>query len=236
MQLFDIIHKFNILLHVLFGTICILFGLYILIRPKGDNAHKRKGKWFISFAWISIGAAIFGSIMFRGQIDLILISFLVAYLIYSAPRALVLVNNGRNIEDLVPAIIILLFGIFLFAGARFGLPSHWQSPKIIAASFGMMFYGFWDTLRTLFSIDWRSRLNIAEHAFKMVSIVGSTLSVGVATLLKTQEPYVPLGISAAFAFIALGFAAWSIINFDRYSVGVSPSSDLKARLKDDNEL
>ena len=232
----SLIHKFNIFAHVAFGVVCIVFGLLMVLLPKGNMQHKRNGKYFVAFASVSIGAALIGAIIFRSKIDLLAVSFLVAYHIYSGPRALNLKNRGRNLADFIPAIFIFLIGIALYYGYKAGLQVHWLGAKIIATAGGLVFYGGWDCLRTLFPISSRMRLNIAEHAVKMVSIVGALLSVGAATLMKTESAYIPLAISAIFGILALGFGIISWINPARYSVGVKSHDALNARLKVESEL
>ena len=229
MPSFSHLHNLNIIVHVATGGLAVALCLLILLRRKGDDAHRRAGRIALSIAGLSVAAALLGAFVFTGKYDLMGVSLLVAYHLWAGLRALRLQNRGRGWADLGPAVLMVAGGAALIVLYRTTDTFNWGPAQVYAAAGGMLFYGGWDVLRTRLPLRWRLWLNPAEHAFRMTSITGAFLSVAAATLLKSGSAYVPLGISAVFAVIAVFLAA-------RYALGVMPSAARKARLNTESEL
>ena len=230
------LHPFNILVHVSAGSVAIVIGLFLLATPKGTARHKALGRLMLGVASLCVACALFGALAFRGQADLIGVSFLVSYIIYSGFRSIHLKRAGRGPWDLGPALL-------LFAGAGtvawlygHGGHFHWAPAKVYGSLAGMWFYSGWDCLRIIFPTNWRTWLNPAEHAMKMTGLVGALVSVAVTTSLKTADPYVPLVVSSLFIVLSWAFAVRAGLRARRYALGVSPSLSRKARLKAESEL
>jgi len=230
------LHPLNILVHVSAGSVAIVIGLFLLATTKGTSRHRALGRLMLGIASLCVACALFGALAFRGQADLIGVSFLVAYIIYSGFRSIHLTGGGRGFWDIGPA-------LFLFAGAcvvswlyGHGGNFHWVPAKVYGSLAGMWFYSGGDCLRIIFPTNWRTWLNPAEHAMKMTGLVGALVSVAVTTSLKTADPYVPLVVSSVFIVLSWVFAVRAGLRARRYTLGVSPSLSRKARLKADSEL
>ena len=225
-------HSLNIILHVSAGCLAIVLGLVQLVRRKGDNLHRRLGRLTVTIAAISIAAALVGALVFRGKTDLIGVSVLTAYQLWSGVRALHLKHNGRGVLDILPALGLVAAGIAVYWLWRHGGVFNWGAARVYAATGSLMFYGSYDVVRLVFPQQWRTGLNPAEHAFKLTSFIGALVSVATAVLLPAQGVVVSLAVSSLFLVLALILAAraW------RYALGVMPSDALKARLKADSEL
>lgn len=224
------LHSVNIFTHVLSASAALLTGLFILGRRKGDRLHRLSGRLMLGLTGLSVAAALIGAFLFRGKLDLIGVSVLVAYQLWSGPRALRLQYRGRTWSDMVPALALLGGGIGLFWYIRYSGAVHWSPALVAGAIGGMILYGGWDVGRALLPLSWRRCLNPAEHAFKMTGLTGALLSVAAGTLLGNT--YWPLGVSAVFVIVSLVFA----FRAARKALGVTPSEALNARLKADSEL
>jgi uncharacterized membrane protein len=222
------LHHANIITHVTAGGIALLIGLVILSLPKGDRRHRYLGRTAVTFASAAITAAFVGNLVWRGRLDLLGVNVLTAYQLWSGLRALHLRHGGRDITDWLPALIVSglgWLGLYLYGRSPgFG----WSPGLVYGAIGGLIVYGGLDLIRTLFPLRWRARLNPAEHAFKMTSLVGALASVAAGTVLKGATTYASLIVSGVFALLALTLAL-------RHAVGVTPSAALKARLNTDSE-
>ncbi len=226
------LHTINIIVHVSAGCLAILLGLVQLARRKGDLTHRRLGRVTVTIAATSIAAALLGALVFRGKTDLIGVSFLTAYQLWSGARALHLKHNGRGPLDLLPALALVAGGIAIYLLWRHGGVFNWGPARVYGAMGSLMFYGSYDVLRIVFPHQWRTTLNPAEHAFKLTSFIGALVSVAAAVLLPAQGVVVSLASSGLFLALATVFA----VRAARYALGVMPSTALNARLNTDNEL
>lgn len=226
------LHSLNIILHVSAGCLAISLGLIQLVRRKGDTLHRRLGRVTVTIAAVSIAAALVGALVFRGKTDLIGVSVLTAYQLWSGVRALHLQHNGRGALDILPALGLVAGGIAVYGLWRHGGVFNWGPARVYAAMGSLMFYGSYDVVRLVFPQQWRMGLNTAEHAFKLTSFIGALISVAAAVLLPAHGVVVSLAVSSLFLVLAVVLAvrAW------RYALGVMPSDTLKARLKADSEL
>jgi uncharacterized membrane protein len=200
------LHNVTLLTHILTGSLVILLGVILLLRPKGDTRHRKLGRVALNLGRLSIAAALTGALVFRGKPDLLGVSLLVAYHLWSGVRSLRLKDNGRRLADFLPAFAIFCCGAGIFVLYLLGAKFFWEPARIYAAAGGLMFYGGWDLLRTLLPAVWRRYLNPAEHAFKMTSIIGAMISVAGATVLPPYALSVVLLGTAVFAIFG-GFLA-----------------------------
>ena len=108
------IHHLNIGLHVGAGSAAILIGSAQFALAKGGSPHRFRGRIAITLMTIAVSAAILGAFLFRGKVDLMGLSLLVAYQLYSAIRSLKLKRNGRLVADIAPALLALGSGVLGF--------------------------------------------------------------------------------------------------------------------------
>ncbi len=230
------IHTVNILVHVTAASLAMVAGLIVLSLPKGDLRHRIGGRITLSLAGLGITAALIGAFVFRGRVDLMGVSVLTSYQIWSGLRSLRLKDGGRQLVDVLPALILFGLGLGVLYIYRRGGAFHWGSGLVYATVGGMTFYGGWDLLRTAFPLGWRLWLNPAEHGYKMTSLIGALVSVACGTLLKENAVYASLTASGLFMVLGLGLAVRAAMRARRNSLGVVPSVSLKARLNTDSEV
>ncbi len=229
------LHHLNILIHVAAGSLAMLAGLIVLSLPKGDRRHRIGGRITLSLAGLGIAAALIGAFVFRGRVDLMGVSVLTSYQIWSGLRSLRLKDGGRRPLDFLPALILFGLGLGVLYLYRRGGAFYWGPGLVYATVGGMTFYGGWDLLRTAFPLSWRLRLNPAEHGFKMTSLIGALVSVACGTLLKDNAVYASLTASGVFMVLGLVLAVRAAMRARRNSPGVVPSMSLKARLNTDSD-
>ena len=224
------LHAFNIALHVATGLAVLLLGLWQLAAPHGDKAHRRRGRWVLALAGVSVASAAVGALVFRPKPDLLAVCLLVAYQLYSGRRCLRLPRNGRAPADWLPALALGLAALALLAPAG---NFAWEPERVRAIAGAMLFFAIYDLARTRFPAQWRRGLNPAEHALRLCAMVGAMASVAAAQQLPAGlAVQVSLGVSAGFSMLG-ALLAWRAV---RQALGVQPSLILKARLKADSEL
>ncbi len=228
----SLVHTGSLTVHIGAGLLTLALALQQLARPKGGAAHAQRGRRALQAASLSVFAASLGALLFRPRPDLLAVSGLVGYQIYSGVRCLRLACNGRRAADWLPAALLTLagLGVLALSGSQH---MHWEPARVYGTAGAALFMGGYDVLRTVFPPAWRRFLNPAEHAWRLISKCGAFASVAGAQLLPASAAaYASLSISAVFGVLALGWA-WHAA---RKALGVQPSEALKARLKADSEL
>lgn len=225
----DLLHTFNIVLHVSAGLAALAMGLWQLAVPKGGPSHRRRGRWLLALAGTSVASAGLGAVLFRPRPDLLAVCLLVAYQLYSGWRCLRLPRGGRELADWGPAVLLLASAIaMLTADGHF-----WPAPVVRSVAAAMIFTASYDLIRTVFPVAWRQFPNPAEHAWRLCAMIGALASVAAAQQLPASTAaQSSLGVSLAFSVLAAGLA-WQAA---RKALGVHPSTALKARLNTDSEL
>ncbi|MCV2362232.1 hypothetical protein LNV23_02065 [Paucibacter sp. DJ1R-11] len=227
------VHASSLALHIGGGLLTAAMSLQqLLLRHKGDAAHARRGRRVLRLATLTVLVAVLGTLLYRPRPDLLTISLLVGYQIYSGVRCLRLANNGRRIADWLPASLLLLSAASLLTlnGSQ---RMQWEPARVYGTAGAALIIGSYDLLRMSFPLAWRRFLNPAEHAWRLSSMTGAFASVASAQLLPTAAAaYVSLTVSALFGVLALSLA-WQAA---RKALGEQPSAALKARLKAESEL
>lgn len=197
------LHQLNIAIHVITGVCALFLGSLILCLKKGTSSHKTLGRFALGLGLVCTLSGLIGALFFRGRVDLLGVSLLVTYNLWSGVRSLRLANRGRTLPDIVPAVLLAFGGGVLIAGPTFGWAYIWPKAFVIATAGGMLFYGGWDLLRTLFPLSWRRILNPVEHSFKMISLIGALASVAAVNLFDHLVGPVILALSVSAASVAL---------------------------------
>lgn len=112
-------------LHILFGTIGLLIGTFILIRKKGDRLHKNLGKIF-TISMTSTGICAFYLSYAHPNLFLFVVGVFTIYLSVSGYRMirLKLVHQGQKptITDTILSVFMLIASlIFVYIGFKYAL-------------------------------------------------------------------------------------------------------------------
>ena len=202
----EILHKSNIILHVLTGTIALALGVIALLTVKGGKIHNKSGRLFLAFISVVIFTGLIGVFVFGRNTFLLVITILSGYVSFSGYRILKSKTNVPLRLDIVIAIIsILVLGYFLYYFKSIGM--IW-SPIVIYSTVGaLIIVIFYDFMRYLIPTEKYKKYNIwlYEHIYKMTSAFAALLSAFAGTVLEEYQPHSQYLPSLLGLLIIIGF-------------------------------
>lgn len=183
-----ILHRLNIVIHVMAGFSALLIGLAALILPKTKNIHKKLGRLFLKLMIITVFTGLIGVFLYGRNTFLLVITILSGYLAFSGCRTIKRKSNQANFLDISMALIsILVVGYFLYYFNQYRM--IW-SPVIVYSTVGYLcMVVAYDLIRYTLSPQFYSKLWMKEHIFKMVSAFSGLLSAFTGTVFPTYQPY-----------------------------------------------
>lgn len=206
----EILHKSNILLHIITGTIGLLLGFTALISAKGGKVHNKSGRFFLLFISIVILTGLVGVFVFGRNTFLLVITVLSGYVAFSGFRTLKLKSNKpRKLDILVASITLLVLTYFLYYFKSIGM--IWSPIIIYSTVSALIFIVIYDFCKYLIPKEVYKKYQfwIFEHIYKMTSAFAALLSAFSGTVLSQYQPqsqYIP---SALGMIIILGFIVYS---------------------------
>ncbi|WP_051336165.1 hypothetical protein [Aquimarina latercula] len=205
----DILHRSNILLHIVAGSIALLLGIIALVTIKGGKRHNTSGKYFLGFISIVIFTGLIGVFVFGRNTFLLVVTILSGYVSFSGYRILLLKSNTPKIIDVIVAIVsVLVLAYFLYYFKSIGM--IW-SPIIIYSTVGaLLFIVTYDFLRYLIPKKKykKHRIWVYEHIYKMTSAFAGILSAFIGTVFEKYQPHSQYIPSALGMLIIIGFMAY----------------------------
>ena len=197
-----LLHSVNVLIHVLLGTAALALGVRQLAATKGDESHRRFGRWFLACIWGAVGTAAVGILVFEFRAFLGVITLLVAYWAFAGYRTLRLRNHGPTLTDALGSVAGLgAAGLFVWHLASVQFP--WN-PSVIYSTLGtLVTVATYDLLRFTFPRRWFATLWRYEHVVKMIGAYSATLSAFAGTVLGGLQPYSQLLPSVACTAIMI---------------------------------
>ncbi len=217
----ELLHKSNILIHIITGSIGLILGVIALLTVKGGKLHNKAGRYFIRFISIVILTGLIGVFVFGRNTFLLVITVLSGYVSFSGYRCLQLKSNTPKKIDVVVAIIsLLVLAYFLYYFKSIGM--IW-SPIIIYSTVGaLLFIVSYDFLRYLIpkKAYKRRRIWIYEHIYKMTSAFAALLAAFIGTVFDQYQPHSQYLPSALGMLIIFGF----IIYVSRYGLRKLPKA------------
>lgn len=198
------LHHFNIIVHVVFGTLALLVGLGPMLTAKGGAAHVRAGRWFLGLATGALITAVLGLAVFNFRPFLTVIVLLSVYQAYSGYRALRTRATGPTLRDAVFSAVFLMAGLaFLALLPRITLV--W-SPVVMYSTLGVLLtMTVYDLSRFAWRARWRRGAWLYEHIWKMMSTYAALLSAFTGTVLAGYQPYSQFLPSVLGSVVAWGF-------------------------------
>jgi hypothetical protein len=201
---FSILHKTNILIHVIAGSVALLSGIIALIARKGRKFHKDTGKVFLICLTIVISTGLLGVFIFGRNTFLLVITVLSGYLGFSGYRTLQTKSNQPKLIDISIALLSLLSVLyFLYYFKSIGM--IWSSVIIYSTVGYLIFIITYDFFRYLLPASTYSNLWLYEHILKMVSAFSGLLSAFSGTVFPQYQPYSQFLPSVFGTLIAIGF-------------------------------
>ncbi len=202
----EILHKSNIFIHIVTGSIALLLGLVALLSKKGFKVHNTSGNYFLGFMSIVIFTGLIGVFVYGRNAFLLVITVLSGYVSFSGYRILIHKSNVPKIIDMSVALIsLLVLAYFLYYFRSIGM--IW-SPIVIYSGAGALFfiitYDFCKYLIPRRSYK-KHRIWIYEHIYKMTSAFGGLLAAFVGTVFEDYQPHSQYLPSAFGMLIIFGF-------------------------------
>jgi len=200
-------HSTNIILHVIAGTIALLFGILALTSKKGANTHTKSGKWFLGLLVIVIFTALLGVFVFKRNTFLLVITLLSAYQGFSGYRTLQFKDNKPRLLDISMAIITLLSAFYFMYYIK-SIGFFW-TPVIIYSTLGALFTVIsYDFIRYLIPTTKYGKLWFYEHIYKMIGAFTALLSAFIGTVFASYQPYSQILPSAFGVLLQIGFLTY----------------------------
>ncbi len=202
----DFLHKANIILHIVTGSLALLIGVIALLSTKGGQLHNKSGRVFLRLITIVILTGLVGVFIFKRNTFLLVITVLSGYVSFSGYRILLFkTNEPRRFDMAVALLSLLVLGYFLYYFKSIGM--IW-SPIVIYSTVGaMLFIVSYDFIRYLIprKAYKKHRIWIYEHIYKMTSAFSALLSAFVGTVLDEYQPHSQYIPSAMSMLIIIGF-------------------------------
>lgn len=195
-------HKINIILHVVFGCIALLLGLYILAAAKGTARHKKIGKHFFGAISVVIVTAIGGVFIFKLSQFLFIISLISGYEAWSGYRVIRNKQTGPKWADYVVAWFVLICGTGFLIFYRTSRP-NWSPVIIYSTVYWLYILCVYDLLRYFIGKPFQKRNYVHEHIVKVVGAFAAISSAFLGTVLPAYQPYSQLWPTVA-GFILIG--------------------------------
>ncbi|HEY6900580.1 MAG TPA: hypothetical protein VI233_08055 [Puia sp.] len=204
------LHKANIFIHVLCGSIALLLGVLALVSGKGGRLHRKVGDAFLVFLAVVIVTGFVGVFVFKRNTFLLVITVLSGYFGFSGYRVLGSRSNRVRWPDVAVAMASLgAVSYFLYYFRSIGM--IW-SPVIIYSTVGtLLLVVVYDFVRYLIPAGRYGRLWLYEHIFKMIGAFSALLSAFSGTVFYRYQPYSQFLPSVLGTLLQIGF----IIYFSR---------------------
>ena len=205
----EILHKSNIILHVLTGTVALVLGLVALLSIKGGKVHNKSGRLFLTLISVVILTGLIGVFIFGRNVFLLVITILSGYVSFSGYRILKFKTNTPLLIDIMIAIIsVLVLVYFLYYIESIGM--IW-SPIVIYSTVGALtFVISYDFMRYLIPTKKYKKYKIwlYEHIYKMTSAFAALLSAFSGTVLEEYQPHSQYLPSLLGLLIVIGFMVY----------------------------
>lgn len=202
---YSAIHLANIAAHVICGVLALCLGMWILLRPKGDRAHRTSGRVYVVLMSVVLAAATIGFAFFRGDPTLGTITLLASYQLFSGVRA----ARGRapTAVDTTIAVSAFAVGAVFLAYLASGAAAFWRPQVTFPIGVALVLVAGYDIAR-LAVPRWRARIYPLEHGAKMVATLGGLASAGAGTVLAHLQPLSQIGPSILFSLVIVGYIAF----------------------------
>ncbi|MEL7530040.1 MAG: hypothetical protein AAFN10_01965 [Bacteroidota bacterium] len=214
----EVLHKSNIIIHVLTGSIALLLALIALLSLKGGKTHNRSGRLFLYFISVVILTGLLGVFVFGRNTFLLVITVLSGYVAFSGKRILRAKDNVPQALDIGASIIsLIVLAYFLYYFKSIGM--IW-SPVIIYSTVGALLLVIaYDLLRYFIPRQayQKHKIWMYEHIYKMTSAFSALLAAFVGTVFDQYQPHSQYMPSLIGVWTIIGF----MIYFNRRGLQLS---------------
>ena len=186
----EVLHKTNIIIHVIAGIISLLLAVIALMSRKGGRQHNTMGRYFLRCVAVVIFTGLIGVFIYGRNGFLLVITVLVGYESFSGFR--VLRNKSNQPKSLDIAITIISVAVlvyFFFYFKSIGL--IWSAGIIFSTVGAFVILVVYDLLRFKIPkhIYVQKRIWLYEHIYKMTSAFTGLLAAFSGTVLEQYQPH-----------------------------------------------
>jgi hypothetical protein len=188
LSIMEFLHRVNIVVHIVAGTIALVTGLMAVCVSKKSSAHRRFGRYFMWAMVFVILTGITGVFVFKRNTFLLVITLLSGHTCFSGIRAIRLRGQKPGVIDLfVPLGVMAAAVYYLYYIRSQGL--YW-APVIIYSTMGALFLvTVYDLCKPLLPAGLRKKAVPYEHVYKMISSLSGISSAFSGTVFPNYKPY-----------------------------------------------
>lgn len=199
------LHQYNILIHIIAGTLALGIGIAPFVTAKGGRNHQRFGRLYLMLMSIVILTALAGVFFFRDRPFLTLITIHSSYVTFTGFRALKYKTIGPGRIELMAALVLL--GVAsLFVWNLQSINIVWHMSVIYYLLGFLMVILIYDFLRIFKVLQWPQAW-LPEHFLKMTSSFSALFSAAAGTVLTGWEPWSQIG-SSSLGTLLLIWVIW----------------------------
>ncbi len=203
------LHLASLAVHVGAGGVAMLIGFAILARAKGTRQHRALGRSFALLAQVVCLTATLGTLLFRPQPLLAVLTVTVLYQLVGGWRAARTQARGPGPLDAVWTAL----GMMASAALLFWLqdtPGGPANPTVLYSTLGaLVSVVAYDGIRCLFPLHWHARLWRYEHAYKLISVQFGMLSALSGNVLRFWYPW-PQLLPSVVGLSVIGWTFWRL--------------------------
>lgn len=189
------IHQFNIVVHVVAGTLALFLGLAALFAPKISLRHKRLGRYFLFLLSVVVASGFIGWLLFRSNPFLLMLTLLSGYTGYAGWRAVRLKEQRSAKVDVLVALVVLSAGLLFLIFLKRD-DASWN-PVVIYSTLGALgMVTLYDIVKFFWLFPYIKKWWLYEHIYKMISAFSAILSAFIGTLLPGFKPFSQIGPSS----------------------------------------
>ncbi|GAB4013956.1 hypothetical protein GCM10028808_34850 [Spirosoma migulaei] len=182
------LHSVNVVLHVLFGTIGLILGVFVLFYQNRPRQHTRYGRYFMYCLIVVVATAFLGILFFRSNPFLLILTLLGGYVGYSGYRAVRLREQRTSNFDMLLAISVLMAGgLYLRSMQLAG--GNWSPAVVYPTLSALVLVAGYDLLKHVWLYHRLRTWWLYEHIYKMMSAYSALASAFSGTVLSQFKPY-----------------------------------------------
>ncbi len=200
----QMLHSFNIALHVLAGTVALVVGLLALAVRKPSARHFRYGRYFLYLLAVVVGTGFTGLLFFRSSSFLLMLTLGAGYAVYAGYRAVQLrERRSTRLDALVAAGSLTAGLVYLFYLRQ--ADGNWAPPVVYSTLAALAVVTGYDLLKHCWLHERLRSWWLYEHIYKMLSAYSAILSAFTGTVLPHFKPYSQLGPSVLCLWLIVFF-------------------------------
>lgn len=185
----ETLHQINIIIHVAFGSLAMLIGVWPILSEKGKRIHNFSGKVYLYCVGVVLITALFGALFFEFRPFLFLLTALVFYTSFSGYRTLKLKEKRPQLIDFFVQLIGLItvltyFFIFEVDKATMG------RIVVYATSVVLLMHVLYDIGKFFYSTNYLRKAWLNDHIVRIISSLGGLICAAAGNVLdKSYQPW-----------------------------------------------